>query len=70
MTDMTPIAVRLTAEHVQALLEGAGARKVTVVGRGLRLLAFFEYGRKRQAWVIRNGWLKNFERDVAREFAQ
>lgn len=72
MNDMTPLAVRLTAEHAKELLEGAGARNVSVVGRGMRLLAFFESGkpRKRQAWIIRgDGWVRNFEQDVAREFA-
>ena len=68
MNDMTPIAVRLTAEHAKALLEDAGATKVSVVGKGLRMLAFFEFRKRREAWVIRgNGWLRNFENDVARE---
>lgn len=68
MNDMTPLAVRLTAEQAKAMLEDAGATKVTVIGRGLRLLAFFEIGRKREAWVIRsNGWVRNFAQDVARE---
>lgn len=69
MNDMTPIPVRLTAEHAKELLEGAGARNVSVVGRGIRLLAFFEVKRKRQAWIIRNdGWIRNFAQDVAKEF--
>ena len=68
MNDMTPISVRLTADDAKALLEGAGAKKVCVVGRGLRMLAFFETNRTRQAWIIRgDAWLRNFEQDVARE---
>ena len=70
MNDMTPLPVRLTAEHAKSMLEEAGAEKVCVVGKGLRLLAFFETGRKRQAWIIRgDGWVRNFAQDVAREFA-
>lgn len=70
MNDMTPLAVRLTAEHAKSMLEDAGAQNVHVVGRGIKLLAFFETDRKRQAWVIRgNGWVRNFAQDVAREFA-
>jgi len=80
VNDMTPLGVfreptknlpvRLTAEYAKDLLEGAGARNVSVVGRGVRLLAFFEVKRKRHAWIIRaDGWLRNFEKDVAREFA-
>ena len=69
MNDMTPLAVRLTAEHAKALLEDAGATKVSVIGKGMKLLAFFEFRRKREAWIIRgNGWLPNFKSDVAREF--
>lgn len=70
MNDMTPLPVRLTAEHAKSLLEEAGAQKVCVVGKGIRLLAFFETGRKRQAWIIRgDGWVRNFAQDVARELA-
>jgi hypothetical protein len=70
MNDMSPIAVRLTAEHAKTMLEEAGAQNVAVIGRGMRLLAFFETGRKRQAWIIRgDGWVRNFAQDVAREFA-
>lgn len=69
MNDMTPVAVRLTADHAKTMLEEAGARNVAVVGKGLRLLAFFETGRKRQAWIIRgDAWVRNFASDVAREF--
>ncbi len=68
MNDMTPFAVRLTAEHARSMLEEAGAQKVCVIGKGLRLLAFFETGRKRQAWIIRgDAWVKNFANDIARE---
>ena len=68
MNDMTPIAARLNAEHARIVLEAAGAKRVCIVGRGLRLLAFFEYGKRREAWIIRHdGWIRNFERDVARE---
>jgi hypothetical protein len=68
MNDMSPLAVRLTAEHAKALLEEAGAKKVCVVGRGYRMLAFFETDRKRQAWIIRgDAWARNFALDVARE---
>lgn len=68
MNDMTPVAVRLTAELAKTMLEGAGARNVSVVGRGMRMLAFFEVQRKRHAWIIRgDGWLRNFQQDVARE---
>lgn len=70
MNDMTPFAVRLTAEHARTMLEEAGAKNVCVVGRGMKLLAFFETGRRRQAWVIRgNAWVQNFANDVAREFS-
>lgn len=69
MNDMTPLAVRLTAEHAARMLEDAGAQEVCVVGRGMRMLAFFKTGRKRQAWVIRgDAWVGNFAKDVAREF--
>lgn len=69
MNDMTPLAVRLTADHAKFMLEEAGARNVSVVGRGIRMLAFFEKGRKRQAWVIRgDAWVVNFANDLAREF--
>lgn len=68
MNDMTPLAVRLTADHAKTMLEEAGAQNVVVVGRGLKLLAFFEARRKRQAWVIRgNAWVHNFAMDVIRE---
>ena len=68
MTDMTPLAVRLTAEHAKAMLEDAGATNVAVIGRGVRMLAFFEFRKKREAWVIRgNAWVRNFANDVARE---
>ena len=70
MTDMTPLGGRLTAKRAQAMLEEAGARKVCVIGRGQRLLAFFETNRKRQAWIIQSdGWVGNFAQDVAREFS-
>lgn len=68
MNDMTPFAVRLTADHARTMLEEAGARNVSVVGRGMKFLAFFETGRKRQAWIIRgDAWVRNFANDVARE---
>lgn len=71
MNDMTPLSVRLTAEDAKTMLEEAGAQKVHVVGRGIRLLAFFEKDRKRRAWIIRgDAWLRNFEQDVARELTQ
>jgi hypothetical protein len=71
MNDMTPVTVRLTADRAKTMLEEAGARNVHVVGRGYRMLAFFETGRKRQAWIIRgNGWVHNFANDVARELTQ
>lgn len=70
MNDMSPLPVRLTAEHARIMLENAGAKNVSVVGRGMRLLAFFETGRRRQAWIIRgDGWVRNFANDIAREFA-
>jgi hypothetical protein len=70
MNDMTPFAVRLTADHARTMLEDAGARNVAVIGKGLRFLAFFEARQKRQAWVIRgDAWVKNFAQDVAREFS-
>jgi hypothetical protein len=65
---MAPFGVRLTAEQAKAMLEDAGATSVAVVGRGLRMLAFFEFKARREAWVIRgNGWVRNFANDVARE---
>lgn len=68
MNDMTPFAVRLTADRARVMLEEAGAKNVYVVGRGYRMLAFFETGKKRQAWILRgNGWAHNFANDVARE---
>jgi hypothetical protein len=68
MNDMTPLAVRLTADHAKSLLEEAGARNVCVVGRGFKFLAFFEKGKRREAWIIRgDAWVKNFADDVARE---
>ena len=68
MNDMTPFTVRLTADRAKTMLEEAGAQNVHVVGRGYRMLAFFETGRTRQAWIIRsNGWVHNFANDVARE---
>jgi hypothetical protein len=68
MNDMTPFAVRLTADHARTMLEEAGARNVCVVGRGMRFLAFFEARRKRHAWIIRgDAWVRNFADDVARE---
>jgi hypothetical protein len=68
MTDMTPVPARLTAVQAKAMLEDAGATSVAVVGKGLRMLAFFEFGAKREAWVIRgNAWARNFADDVARE---
>jgi hypothetical protein len=69
MNDMTPITVRLTADHARSMLEAAGASNVVVVGKGIRFLAFFETGRKRQAWIIRrDAKVHNFAQDVAREF--
>jgi hypothetical protein len=68
MNDMTPLAVRLTAEHAKTMLEEAGAKNVSVVGRGIRMLAFFEARHKRQAWIIRgNAWVSNFAMDIVRE---
>ena len=44
---------------------------VSVVGRGMKMLVFFEARRKRHAWLIRgDAWVRNFANDVAREFAQ
>jgi hypothetical protein len=72
MNDMTPFAVRLTPDRAKTMLEEAGAKNVCVVGRvvgnGRMFLAFFETGRKRQAWVIRgDAWVRNFANDVMRE---
>ena len=68
MNDMTPIALRLTADRAKAMLEDAGATNVAVIGRGIRLLAFFEKRSKRQAWVIRgDAWVRNFANDIIRE---
>ena len=68
MNDMTPFTVRLTADRAKTMLEEAGAQNVHVVGRGYRMLAFFETGRKRQAWILRgNGRVDNFAYDLARE---
>lgn len=68
MNDMTPLPVRLTADHARSMLEEAGAMNVSVVGRGMKLLAFFEARRKRHAWVIRgDAWVRNFANDIIRE---
>jgi hypothetical protein len=68
MNDMTPVPVRLTAERAKTMLEMAGARKVSVIGRGRMMLAIFQNGRKPEAWIIRSdGWTHNFANDVARE---
>jgi ribosomal protein S11 len=68
MNDMTPFTVRLTADRAKTMLEEAGAQNVHVVGRGYRMLAFFETGRKRQAWILRgNGRVDVFAYDLARE---
>jgi hypothetical protein len=76
MNDMTPMtnlvallrAGRLNAINARTMLEKAGAKNVSVVGRGMQFLAFFETGRKRHAWVIRgDAWVANFSNDVMRE---
>ena len=68
MNDMTPFWVHLTAKRAEEILEKAGAKKVSVVGRGRMMLAIFEVKRKPQAWIVRaDGWVSNFEQDVARE---
>jgi 4-diphosphocytidyl-2C-methyl-D-erythritol kinase len=68
MNDMTPFAVRLTPDRAKTMLEEAGAKNVCVVGRGKMFFAFFETGRRHQAWVIRgDAWVRNFANDVMRE---
>ena len=76
MTDMTPIAVRLTTERVKTMLEAAGAQNVSVKDvprrpgliREAGMWAFFSYFGKRFVWGIRAGaYERNFARDVATE---
>ncbi len=71
MNDMTPLAIRLTAKRAEEILEKAGAKNVSVVGRGRMMLAIFQVGRKAEAWIVRaDGWVANFERDVHKEFSK
>ena len=67
MTDMTPIASRLTPERARTLLEAAGAEKVSIKVRTLgSMWAFFSYFGERRVWGIRaNAFERNFARDVA-----
>ena len=69
MTDMTPIAIKLTADRAKTMLESAGASEVTVKVKPMgKMWAFFTYWGKGCVWGIRSGaFERNFARDVERE---
>jgi hypothetical protein len=82
MNDMTPIRrprppvlrdvgpLFLTADRAKAVLEAAGALRVSVLDRHHKLVAFFRLGREPVAWIIEaNVRLPAFEQYVARELS-
>lgn len=70
MTDMSPIAIKLTPDRAKSMLEAAGASEVYVKVKPMgKMWAFFTYWGKGFVLGIRSGaFERNFARDVEREF--